>query len=48
MVKNTEFITSESLARKITETTDENVDTEEQMSFYYFTIPGYYSYYDIL
>ena len=29
MVKNTEYITSESVARKMTETPDENVDTEE-------------------
>ena len=48
MVKNTELNTSESVARKITETTDGNVDTKEEMSFDDLTIPGDYSDYDIL
>ena len=48
MVKNTELSTSESVARKITYTPDENVDTEESMSFDDLTIPGNYSDYDIL
>ena len=46
--KNTEFSTSESVARTIIETPDENVDTEEAMSFDELTVPGDYSDYDIL
>ena len=48
MVKNTELSTSESVARKDTETPDENVDIEEAMYFDDLTIPGDYSDYDIL
>ena len=48
MVENTELSTSESVAGKITETPDENVDTEEAISFDDLTIPGDYSDYDIL
>ena len=48
MVKNTELSTSESVARKMTETPNENFDTEEDISFDDLTIPGDYSYYDIL
>ena len=48
MAKNTEWSTSESVARKITETPNENVDTEEEMYFYELTITGDYSDYDIL
>ena len=48
MAKNTELITSESVARKITETPDENVDTEEEMYFDDLNIPGKYSDYDNL
>ena len=48
MVTNTELSTSESVARKITETPDENFDTEEEMTFDDLTIPGDYSDYDIL
>ena len=48
MVKNTELSTSESGARIITETPDENVDTEEEMDFDDLTITGNYSDYDIL
>ena len=36
------------MARKITETTDENIDTYEEMSFDNLTITGDYSDYDIL
>ena len=36
------------MARKITETPDENIDTEEEMAFDYLTIPVDYSDYDIL
>ena len=32
----------------MTETPDENVDAEEEMDFYYLTIPGDYSDCDIL
>ena len=39
---------SGSVARKMTETPDENVDTEEEMYFYDLTIPCDYSDYDIL
>ena len=48
MVKNTELSTSESVARKMTQTPDENVDTWEEIALYYLTIPGDYSDYDIL
>ena len=48
MVKNTELSTSKSAARKITETPDKNVDTEEEISFDNLTIPGDYIYHDIL
>ena len=48
MVKNTELSTSESVARKITETPDINFDTEEDMSFDGLNIPRNYSDYDIL
>ena len=48
MVKTTELSTSESVARKMTEIPDENVDTEEEMAFDDLTIPGDCSYYDIL
>ena len=48
MVKNSELSTSESVAIKLTETPDKNIDTEEAMFFYYSTIPGDYSDYDIL
>ena len=44
--KNTEFSTSESVARTIIETPDENVDTEEAMSFDELTVPGDYSDYE--
>ena len=47
MVKNTELSTSESVAIKMTENPDENVDTEEEMYFHDLTIPGDYSDYDI-
>ena len=47
-MKNTELSTSESVARNIKETPDENVDTEEETSFDDLTIPGDYSNYDIL
>ena len=36
----TELSTSESVARKITETPDENVDREKEMSFDELNIPG--------
>ena len=36
------------MVRKITETSDENIDTEEEMAFYYLTIPDDYSDCDIL
>ena len=36
------------MARKMTETPDENVDTEEEMDFDDLTITGGYSDYDIL
>ena len=36
------------MARKITDNPDENVDTEEEISFDEFTIPGNYSDYDTL
>ena len=48
MAKNTELSTSESVVRKITETLDENFDTEEEIHFDDLTIPGDYSGYDIL
>ena len=40
MAKNTELSTSDSVARKVTENPDENVDTEEENYFYDLTIPG--------
>ena len=46
--ENNELSTSESVARKMTETLDENIDTEEEMAFDDMTIPGDYSDYDIL
>ena len=46
--KKNELSTSESVAIKITETPDENVYTEEEMSFDDTTITGDYSDYDIL
>ena len=48
MVKKTELSTCELVARKITETPDENVDTEEEISFDNLNITGDYSDYDIL
>ena len=48
VVKNTELITSESLAWKITDTPDENFDTEEAISFDNLNIPVDCSDYDIL
>ena len=48
MVKNKELSTSYSVARKLTENPDENVDTEEEMDFDELTIIGNYSDYDIL
>ena len=47
-MKNTELSTSGSVTRKITETPDEDVDTEEEMYSDSLTIPGDYSDYDIL
>ena len=47
VVKNIELSTSRLVARKITETPDENFDTEEEISFDYQTIPGDYSDYGI-
>ena len=47
MVKNTEISTSESVARKMIETPNENVDTRKEMDFDDLTIPGGYSGYDI-
>ena len=44
----TELGTSDSVARKLTENPDENVDTEEEMDFYDQTITGNYSDYEIL
>ena len=46
MKKNTELSTSESAASKMTENSDENVDTEEEMDFDDLIIPGDYSDYD--
>ena len=46
--ENTNLSTSESVARKMTEITVENVDTEEEIVFDDLTIPGDYSSYDIL
>ena len=40
MAKNTELSTSDSVARKVTENPDENVDTGEENYFYDLTIPG--------
>ena len=48
MVKNTELSTFESVAIKIIETPDENVDTEEAMFFDDLTVTSDYSHYDIL
>ena len=48
MVENTELSNSESVTRKIAETPDENVGTEEGIAFDDLTIPGDYSDYDIL
>ena len=48
VMKNTELSTSESVARKILDTSDKNVDTEEEMSFEDLNIPVDYSDYDIL
>ena len=48
VVKNTELSTSELVARKISETPDENVYTEEEISVEQLTIPGDYSDDDIL
>ena len=45
---NTQLSTYESVARKMTETPDENVDTKEEIDFDNFTITGDQSYYDIL
>ena len=47
-MKNTELNTSESVAEKITKTRDENVDTEEAMSFGDLNFPVDYSDCDIL
>ena len=44
----TELSTSVSVARKIIETPDENVDTGEEIDFEDLTIPGDYSDYAIL
>ena len=46
--ENTELSTSKSVARKITEYPNENVDTEEEMFFDDLNIPGDYSDYDLL
>ena len=46
--KNTELSIYDLVARKLTENIDENVDTEEEISFDEFTITGSYSDYDIL
>ena len=48
MVKNTELSISDSVARKLTENTDEYVDTEKEMDFDDLTIIGNYSDYDNL
>ena len=48
VVKNTELSTSGSVARKLTENPDESFYTEEEIAFYYLTITGNYSDYDIL
>ena len=48
VVKNTEISISESVARKKTETPDENIDTEEEMRFDELTITGDYIDNDIL
>ena len=47
LAENAELSTSDSVARKLMENPDENVDTEEEMAFYYLTVPGNYSDYDI-
>ena len=36
------------MPRKMTETPDKNVDTEEEITYDHLTIPGDYSDYDIL
>ena len=46
--ENTELTTTEYVEREMTELPVENFNTEEEMSFYDFTIPGDYSDYDIL
>ena len=46
--ENTELNSTGSVARKMTELTVENVDTEEEIVFDNLTIPGDLSYYDIL
>ena len=43
MGENTELSTSDSVAIKMTENIDENVDTEEEMDFDDLTISGDYS-----
>ena len=48
MGKHTELSTSDSVARKLTQNTDENVNTEEEMDFDDLTITGNYSDYDLL
>ena len=46
--ENTQLSTSGSVVRKMTETPDENFDIEEEIVFFYLTIPGDYSDYNIL
>ena len=48
VAKNTELSTSASVARKLIENTEENVDTEEEMAFNDLTVPSNYSDHDIL
>ena len=48
VVKNTELGNSNSVARRLKENPNEDVDAEEEMYFYDLTIPVNYSYYDIL
>ena len=46
MTKNTELITSASVARQLTENPHDTVDTEEEASFEEITITGNYSDYN--
>ena len=45
--ENTQLSTSESVARQMTETLDENFDTEQEIAFDEFTIPADYTDCDI-